>query len=241
MKRIQVLIHICQLVVIISYPLKAQTPFREGVLTYKADTIRRLESIPAAYIISKVVVFKKDDLLRIEIWRFNRLNKSVTEKLIQIWNKKGTYLFSEHSEPIWARVDKSAIFMTHEEEQQLQNKRSQFGAIKSFAVNKVSQHIKWFNLDTEKVELKGGQEYGGALPEAIVSTSINIPMSKLFDSAFELPGTPLQFPISEYGWLIQLTATTLKQTDVPDNLFEINTSFKLKSMADICREMADFK
>ena len=91
--------------------------------------------MPAVYIISQVVVYKKLDQLRIEVWRFNKLNKADVEKDIQIINKKGTYTFVESSDSLMAAASaKFAVFMSHEDEKLRQAQRIKKGYISSYKV-----------------------------------------------------------------------------------------------------------
>jgi hypothetical protein len=218
----------------------AQSVFTEGILVYRGDTIKRLEKSPAAYVVSKVTVYKKQDLLRIEILRVIPSSKRSFQKDIQIRNKQGSYTFLESSDSMMAAASNFAMFMPYEEEKRLQAERILQGYTNSYKVSKLIERIKWLDLPAERVLAKGGanhEEY-----EMILTTSFDIPVSQSFDYPLGgFSGTPLQFVIKERGWMTKLTATELTPTKNSDTLFEIDAARKVMSFTEMMQELSDFK
>ncbi len=242
MKSIKKVLYSGLVVSLLSFQVKAQAPFQEGVLTYKADTIRRLAPEPAAYIPSRVLVYKKGDLLRLEIWRIGKNNPADVQKDIRIRNRKGVYQLMEVSDPMIAPfANTMALFMSYDEETQVKDKQALAGGRKSYRLDKVIQKTTWLGLPAEKVALSEGP-----IPEpteAIITRAMTLPISTLFDfdPLGDLPGTPLQFTVSELGWMTRLTATQLKAQPVPDALFEIDPKRNVMSLAEADKVLDGFK
>ncbi|MFD2572224.1 hypothetical protein ACFSUS_16395 [Spirosoma soli] len=229
----------CSLIAsLLSLQLAAQSSFREGILIYKTDTIKRLEAYPAGYIPSKTVVYKKGDLFRLEIWRTNPFTPGDIQKDIYIRNEKGTYLFGESSSTIKDTTDNMAIFMTYEDEKLFKSEQALLG-VDTYTVEKVIQKVKWLNLPAKRVSLKGGEP--GELLDAIVTDAIYVPIGTLFDPIRKLPGTALQFTINERGWSTRYTAISLKSEPVKDSLFQINSSYKLMNLSEMSRQIESTK
>jgi len=224
----------------VSLNLKAQSALPEGTLIYKADTIGRLEAFPAAYIVSQVVVYKKLDQLRIEIWLVNKFNKADAQKDIHIRNKQGTYMFIESSDSIMAASTNFAMFMSYEDEKLLQAERAMRGLSSSYKVDKVIQNVRWLDLPAQRAIVKGGPKNEES--EMILTNAVDIPISSVFDSVLgKLPGTPLQFIVYERGWMTRLTADKLKLEKVSDTLFQVNPKRKIMSLDEMIQGISDFK
>jgi hypothetical protein len=224
----------------VSLSLKAQPAFSEGVLTYKADTVRRLEASPAGYIISQVVVYKKLDQLRIETLRVNKFNRTDIQKYIQIRNKKGIYLFLESSDSIRNAVANFAMFISYEEEKTHRANRILNGSTSNYKVDKVLKNIKWLNLPAQKLRLKGGQNEEES--EIVFTNSLDIPIGLVLDSPLAaLSGTPLEFVHCEHGWMTRLSADKLKLEKVSTSLFQIDPKLKIMSNEEVLQGVSDFK
>lgn len=224
----------------VSLSLKAQSAFSEGILVYKADTIKRLEAFPASNIVSQVVVYKKLDQLRIEVWRVNKFNKADLDKDIHIRNKKGSYMFIESSDTVMAAATNFAMFMSYEDEKLHEAERIMKGYASNYKVDKVLKNIRWLNLPAQRVLVKGGPNNKES--EMVFTNSLDIPIGLAFDFPVSgLPGTPLQFVIYERGWMTRLTADKLKLEKVSDILFQIDPKRKIMSLEEMIQGISDFK
>ena len=237
--------------------LKAQKPFDEGTLTYQGDTIKRLEKQPGSYFISRLVVYKKQDLVRIETWHINAVNHAYWRKDIQIRNKTGIYSWSESAEDtlllklamdkvpdsvkseFMARFMNFAMFVPDEEAKRERAERAMQGYPNGYKLDKVIQKMRWFGLPAEKVMLSGGEL--NEPQEAIITHALDLPVCQAFGSLESLHGTPLQFVVQDAGWQMRLVATKLKVEKLPDSLFQTPPDRKLMSVEDMLQEMRDFK
>lgn len=224
------------IILLVSFNLIAQTPFQEGVLRYKADTISRTQFNPPLFP-TQTIVYKKGNALRIEIWRASQRDPTAITKDIYIRNKKGTFLFVESSKPTRA-MPNIALFMSYEEEKQFKAEQALHG-MEFYSVKRVLQKTTWLNLPAEKVLLKGNSN--PELLEATITKAIDIPLGAFFNPVSKLPGTPLQFIVGERGWQIRLTATSLKAQHLADNLFEIGPNRKPMSMSQMEGSLSNFK
>ncbi|TDB63499.1 hypothetical protein [Arundinibacter roseus] len=223
----------------LSLNLKAQTAFLEGVLTYKADTIKRLGAFPGGYIVSQVIVYKKQNQQRIEVWRVNKFNKADVNKNIYIRNKKGTYRLIESHDSIMPELANFAMFMSYEEEELLEAERIVGGIGNSYKVDKVIQNIKWLDLSAQRVLVKGGPRNEES--EMVLTNAFDISINSVFDSILDkLPGTPLEFVIYENGWMIRLTAEKLIRKKVSDKLFRVDPKFKIMSLEEMIQGISNF-
>ncbi len=224
----------------VSPSLKAQPAFSEGVLTYKADTVRRLEASPAGYIMSQVVIYKKQDQLRIETWRVDVVNRTDIQKYIQIRNKKGIYIFIESSDSIRNAMANFAMFMSYEEEKTHRANRILNGSASHYKLDKVLKNIKWLKLPAQRVRLKGPQNEEES--EIVLTNSLDIPIGLVLESPLTaLPGTPLEFVHCEHGWMTRLSADKLKLEKVSSSLFQIDPKLKIMSNEEVLQGVSDFK
>lgn len=219
----------------VSLSLKAQSPFHEGTLIYEGDTIKRVEAIPAAYVVSKLVVYKKADLLRIEVWRVNKFNETDFQKDIQIRNEKGIYSYVEFADSMRSAVANFAMFMSYDGEKLHQAERIMQGHTGKIEIDKVVENLRWLGLPAEKVILKGGVK--DELAEMVITNAIDIPIGTIFDSLGIISGTPLQFVIDERGWRTRLTAVSLKSEIVPNTFFQIDPGRKIMSFEEMLQEI----
>ncbi len=222
----------------VSITVKAQSPFTEGILIYKADTLEKIEASPAVYIVSQVVVYKKDNDIRIEVWRVNRFNNKDFQKDIHIRNKKGIYMFGESSDLLQSSLVNFAIFMSYEEEKRFQNE----GIIQQHAghykVSKVIENMTWFNLPAQRVLVKGGTDTKES--EMVLTNVVEIPVGSVFDSLLgSIPGTPLQFVFNVHGWMTRLTVSDVKSEKVADTNFQIDPKFKIMGFEEGGKEIKD--
>jgi hypothetical protein len=218
--------------------LFAQTPFREGILTYKADTLNQTGAYTTHYFPTQTIVYKKGNMLRMEIWRVSKLDSTDITKDIYIRNNKGTYLFTESAKSMNVMLDNIALFMTYEEEKQFKAEQALFG-MEFYTVDRVLQKVTWLNFPAEKVLLKENSNQESL--EAIITKAIDIPLGVFFDPVSKLPGTPLQFILGERGWRIRLTATSLKAQSVANTLFELAASRKPMSLSQMGGDLSNFK
>lgn len=224
----------------VSITVKAQSSFTEGILIYKADTLEKLEASPAAYIVSQVVVYKKANDLRIEVWRVNRFHNKDFHKDIHIRNKKGIYMFGESSDVMTSSLANFAIFISYEEEKHFQNVRVMQQHAGHYKVSKVVENTSWFNLPAQRVLVKGGADNEES--EMIITNVVEIPVGSVFDSLLgTIPGTPLQFVFNVYGWMTRLTASDLKLEKVTDTKFQVDPKFRIMGFEEAVKEISDFK
>ncbi len=229
------------LFIFLSFHSRAQPApvFHEGMLTYRADTVRRLGSGPAAYIATRMVVYQKGDLIRIEVWRVNRFNPTDTAREIHLRNQQGIYTWIESSDTKQTAVGNFALFTSYEEEKQDQIKMAITLYLKSYSVETLLQKLPWLALPAERLALKNNTTQEPL--EAIVTNAITIPVGSVFSSVRNLPGTPLQFTDRERGWATRFTATALTIRPVGDRLFEVDSTRKLMNTEEIKQAIYDLK
>ncbi len=225
----------------LSLTVKAQSFFTEGILIYKADTLEKREASPAAYVVSQVVVYKKANDLRIEVWRVNRFDNKDFYKDIHIRNKSGIYMLVESSDSMRASLANFAIFISYEEEKRFQNERVIEQNASHYKVSKVIENTSWFNnWPAQRVLVKGGAKNEES--EMILTNAIEIPVGSVFDSLLgAIPGTPLQFVFNVYGWMTRLTATDFKLEKVADTKFQVNPKFTIMGFEETLKKISDFK
>lgn len=238
MKQIKAVTYTC-VIIFFSFQVAGQSTFQEGVLTYRADTLRRLEPTPAGYITSRMMLYKKGDLVRLEIWRVSTFGKMDTLKSIQkgieVRNKKGIYTWIE---PV-SNAGNIALFISYEDEKLDRANKALNGAQTTYTIEATNEKSKLLGMPTEKVIIKSSD---GAKPiEALVSTAIDAPIQLFFEPFRKLKGTPLQFSHSDYGWETRFTATAVNSERLPERLFEVDPKLKVMTLEEMYRNMADFK
>jgi len=222
---------------ILPFSLQAQSPFREGLITYQADTVRRLEKQPAAYIATQLVVYRKAGSTRLEVWQVNRWNPADTQKEIHVRNQQGTYTWIEYSDSLRAAHSNLVLFVRYAEEKQLQQAQALAQPDKRPRLVKILQQVQWLGLPAERIALtKGAKEQS----EAVVTKALDVSLGAIFPAALSLPGTPLQFADAQRGWLTQYTAKELHPQLVSDNLFVANPSLKVISLTEMGQMVSDF-
>lgn len=239
MRKFYTLLQVCA-VLFLSLTVKAQSSFTEGVLIYKADTLEKREASPAAYIVSQVVVYKKTNDLRIEVWRVNRFDNKDFYKDIHIRNKSGIYMLVESSDSMMASLANFAIFISYEEEKRFQNERVIEQNASHYKVSKVIENTSWFNWPAQRVLVKGGAKNEES--EMTLTNAIEVPVGSVFDSLLgAIDGTPLQFVFNVYGWMTRLTASDFKLEKVADTKFQVNPKFTIMGFEETLKKISDFK
>ena len=213
---------------LLSTQLVAQTLFREGKLIYKGDTLKRLQLHPAAYIPSKLVVYQKGELLRVEFWHADRQDSSNIRKEIQIRNSKGTYTFAEFSNSVVAKEANFALFTSYETEKHYNAEAALNGIDDFYRVDRAIQKVTWLDLPAEKVLLKRANKT--ELTEAILTTAIDLSLKLLITPLDKLLGTPLLFTLDIRGWQIQYTAISFESQPISTTLFEIDPNFSIMTI-----------
>ena len=238
MSFVKCIVFSCLLLLSVLSSLFAQMPFQEGVIRYKADTISWTEPNSPPFFPTQTIVYKKGNVLRIEIWRANKLDSTDIMKDIYIRNEKGAYLFTESTKPLNVMLNSIALYMTHEEEKQFKAEQALQG-MKFYTVDRALQKTTWLSLPAEIVLLKGNSNQKSL--EAIITKAIDIPLGAFFDPVSKLPGTPLQFVLAERGWQIRLTATNLKAQALADSLFTLDITRKPMSLSQMGGDLSNFK
>jgi len=225
------------LIIFLPFSLQAQSPFREGLITYRTDTVRRLERQPAAYIPAQLVVYRKGGSTRLEVWQVNRWNPADTQREIHVRNQEGTYTWIEYSDSLRAAHSNLVLFVRYEEEKQLQQAQALAQPEKRPQAGKILQRVQWLGLPAERIAVaKGTNEQS----EAVVTKAIDLSLGAIFPAVLSLPGTPLQFTDGERGWLIQYTAKKLHPQPVSDKLFVVDPSLKVMSLTESRQMISDF-
>jgi len=225
------------LVIFLPFSLQAQSSFRDGLITYQADTVRRLEPHPAAYIATQLLVYRKAGATRSEVWRRNYRNPADTKKEVQVRNLAGTYTWIEYSDSTRAAYGNFALFVSYEEEKQLQQAQALAQPNGKPQVGKVVQRVQWLGLPAERIALAIRTNEQS---EAVVTKAIDLSLGALFPAVLSLPGTPLQFTDGDRGWLTQYTAKKLQPQLVSDNLFVVDPSLKVMSLTESRQMISDF-
>lgn len=223
----------------LTLPGWTQKAFNEGIVRFQADTVRRVDAHPAVFIVTERTIFKKGDLARIEITRVNRITGGQKHRQIEIRNRKGILLCSESpwqesNDP--SRPTRSATMLLSYDEEKA---RLPFIQNKIHTVSRTGARTKRLGLWAEKIILQGPA--GEEPTEALVTASIDIPLSLSFDALRTVGNTPLEFSIREYGWLTRYRAVGIERRKLPDAFFEVNASQKIMTMEQMLKELQDFK
>jgi hypothetical protein len=217
----------------------AQSHFREGQILYRADTVRRLETQPAAYIATKLLVYQRGESTRLEVWRVNRGRPTDTNKEIHLRNGQGTYSWIEYSDSTRAALSNFALFMSYEDEKQWQLTHPASPMSPTYRLKRVVKRMQWLGLPAERVVLTSDLTKQEA--EAVVTQAMLLPLKAIFPSLRRLSGTPLQFTDSDRGWRTRFTATALLPHTLPTRLFEVEPTRKLMTMKEMTQLISDFK
>lgn len=218
--------------------LRAQSAFQEGQIRYQADTVRRLEPHPAAYIATQLVVYRKAGATRLELWRVNRRNPADTQKEIQVRNLAGTYTWVDYSDRTRAARGNFALFVSYQEEQQLQQDPALARSRGGYQAANVLQQLHWLGLPAERIALAESPRNGS---EVVVTKAIDLSLEAFFPALHSLPGTALQFTYGERGWLTHYTAKALTAQPVADALFTVDPRLQVTSLAEIGQLLSDFE
>lgn len=237
MNAIRKLYLLCLLLNVSPFFLQAQSLFQEGVIVYQADTVRRLERHPAVYIATQLVVYRKADATRLEVWQTNYWNPTDTQKAIHVRNLAGTYTWIEHSDSTRAASGKLTLFASYEEEKQLQQKQALTRLNKKDQQAKILERVQWLGLPAERIALAKGTNKES---EAVVTKAIDLSLGSIFPAVLTLPGTPLQFTTGDGSWLTRYTAKTLHAQPVSDQLFVVDPSLKVVTLTESRKMISDF-
>lgn len=236
----------------------AQAIFSEGILTYRIDTLRRLEKQPASYVDVEFKLYKKGDLIRVERLSKNRLDTADFQRTILIRNRQGIYTLLEQKESVTMdslayklvisrdsltkllpMLEDFAQFTSYEEERIDRATAALEGRLKRYTISKTGQKSTFLRMPTEKLIITNSDKSDSV--ETQVTKSINVPVKLFFDALQDVEGTPLQFTESSYGWLKQYTIESVLAKSVPNNLFEIDPKLKVLTTEQMLKELQDFK
>lgn len=217
---------------------QSAAPFREGILAYQADTVRRLEKSPAAYISTQLTVYQKDNLYRFEVLSVNRFNPRDTQKAVHLRNESGTYTWIEFADARRAEGTNVALFVSYEDEKKEEARRPQAVYLPGYYPEKAVQQLQWLQLPAEKTRLISST--GQQPEEVIVTKALNVPLGALFLEVRALAGTPLQFTENRGGWMMRFTSTALTAQSLPKQVFEVPPTRKRLTMAEMMQSLADF-
>jgi len=184
-------------------------------------------------------VYRKAESTRLEVWLVNRFNPGDTQRAIHVRNLAGTYTWFEFSDSTRAAYGNLALFVSYEEEQELQQAQALAQPDRRLQPGKVLQRVQWLGLPAERIALtKSTNEQA----EAVVTKAIDLSLGALFPAVLSLPGTPLQFTDSEHGWgwLTKYTATKLAPQSVSGNLFVVDPSLKVVSLTESRQMISNF-
>jgi hypothetical protein len=199
--------------------------FPEGVITYKVDTVKRIERGPSINIPVEMKLFRKENLLRLETLIVNRFNKADTSRHIQIVNQTGVFGWSE---PRSTKAPTAIVLPDWSF--QLQSKKT------GYQVEKTGQQTTLLGLPVERVLLKSSDGDKPANASALVSTTIDIPIHTFFTAFKQLQKTPLDFVSNESGWQRHYIATAVRRQKLPDELFELPAGMRVKTTKEIVQE-----
>jgi hypothetical protein len=215
--------------------ISAQAVFSEGILTYRIDTVRRLETHPAAYKVTQFKLYKKGDLVRVEKRSINMFDSTDRQLMIEIRNKKGIYtLLETRSMPI-----DFAQFTSYEDEKRDRSTAALKGHLKSYTVKRTGQKSVLLSMPTEKLIITSSDESDSI--ETQVTKSINAPVKLFFEPFRRVEDTPLQFTESQYGWLNRYTIESVTSQYLSNELFQIDPKLKVMTTEQMLKELGDFK
>lgn len=161
-------------------------------------------------------MYRKAGATRLEVWRMNHWNPTDTKKEIQVRNLEGSYTWIEFSDSTRTAHSNFALFVSYEEEKQLQRAQALAQPDGGPQLVKVLQQVQWLGLPAGRVALTKG---ANKKSEAVVTKAIDLSLGAIFPAVLSLPGTPRQFTDGDRGWLTQYTAKTLRPQSVSDQFF----------------------
>jgi hypothetical protein len=213
----------------------AQAAFPEGVLTYRVDTIQRLESHPAAYTTTYFKLYKKGDLVRTEKQSVNKFNPIDRQRSVEIRNKEGIYALIESG----STPNDYALFMSYDEEKVTRSRVALQGQLTTYATKATGEKSILLSMSTEKFIVTSSDKSD---PIEVQTTKvINVPIGLFFDALRSVEGTPLQFTDSQYGWLNKYTIESIKAQSLADDLFRVDPKLKIMTTEQMLKELSDFK
>ncbi len=221
---------VCLLSIVLIGKTCAQAVFSEGVLVYRVDTIRRLETQPAVYTNTLFTFYKKGELLRAQRLSVNMFSPTDRRLIIEIRNKEGIYTVMESHD----RFIDVTLFTTYDEEAIMRSTVALEGRLKTYTIKNVGQKSVLLSMPTEKLIITSSDKSDPI--EVQVSKAINAPVSLFFDPFKRVDGTPLQFTESQFGWLYRYTIESVTAKSLPDDLFKIDPKRKTMTMEQMLRK-----
>lgn len=231
----RILVTVCLLSIVLIGQTCAQAVFPEGVLVYRIDTVRRLETQPAMYKNTQFKLYKKGELLRVERVSVSVFDPTDMRSIIEIRNKEGIYTLMDSP----ARPIDFAMFSTYEEDALMRSQAALQGRLETYTVKNVGQKAVVLSMPTEKLVVTSSDKSDPI--EVRVSKAIDAPVALFFEPFKRIDGTPLQFTESQLGWLCRYTIESVTAKSLPDDLFKIDPKLKTMTMEQMLKELRDFK
>lgn len=204
--------------------VNAQVKFIEGVIVYKVDSIISDKPKDSSNIsISEIRIYKKNNLRRMDLISPPSTESSPSYIITQILNEKGLYFTIESQ--LFDNTKKSALFQTIEEieknkaEHKITNKIPEF----RFKESAKKRMVLGAQVETVyRVEKDPNRTW-----QLLVAKNIDTSFGFFFTEYLYLTGTPLQFYFDDNTTIYHLTAQSLTEKVIDDDLFVIGKEYDI--------------
>jgi len=204
--------------------VNAQNNFSEGVIIFKVDSVisdRPKDSIDIT--VSKIRLFKKNNLGRSEIIKVEPRNGNTVYTETEVINEKGKYFIIDPQ--LGPLVKKHAVLLTFDD---IKEGRAEFafkGKIREFAFKRSLQKDSLLKILVEKMYRIEKQT--NKTLELAVARDINTSFGFFFPDYLKLDGTPFQFYYEENNILYHLSAESITKKALDNDLFTIGSEYDI--------------
>ncbi|WP_159468244.1 hypothetical protein [Dyadobacter sp. 3J3] len=210
--------------------VNAQIKFTQGVIIYKVDSVltgKPKDSIDIT--LSEIKLFKKNNLFRADVTTVQPKNPENFNTFSEIINEKGKYFL--YDPQLGELVKKLAVLLTIDDIKQGRAELGFKGKIREFTFKTSSQKYTLLNIPVKKmyrIEKEKNETLELALAEDI-KTSFGF----FFPEYLKLDGTPLQFYYEENDILYHLTAESVTEMAIDDDLFTIGPEYDIFPLSTV--------
>jgi hypothetical protein len=208
----------------------AQGNFKEGVIIFKVDSVisdKPMDSIDLT--LSEIRLFKKNNLGKAEIIKAQPKNPANIDTFTEIINEKGKYFI--YDPQLGELVRKYAVLLTIDDIKKGRAELAFKGKIRDFTFKKSSQKKILLKIPVEKV-YRIEKDINTTL-ELAVARDIETSFGFFFPEYLKLNGTPFQFYYEENNILYHLTAESITEKALDDDLFMVGSEYDVFPMETV--------
>lgn len=202
----------------------AQIKFNEGVIIYKVDSILSDKPIDSSNIsIGEIRIYKKNNLRRMDFISPQSTESTPSYIITQILNEKGLYFTIESQ--LFDNTKKSALFQTIEEIEKSKAEHKITNKIPEFRFKESAKKRTVFGAQVEtvyRVEKDPNRTW-----QLLVAKNIDTSFGFFFTEYLYLTGTPFQFYFDDNTTIYHLTAQSLIEKAIDDDLFVIGKEYDI--------------